>query len=224
LYSKQCCNDGGVTTALKPTRADLRLFMRKQTEREEKRKQKETVTIHNYTFGKRKGIFWERKREVWKASACYLREGKLGRAQRQDLIFFLGKESVIMHNLQICVLNCFSSMGSRNRILLKHVSILLVFFLSLSCCSTSETLTPSLLNLVVSNTTLLHRNFTALSEFRMINRRILSDCSASNPSLKVNVLSNSTLSDEEFVTVTVTGVSNPSDGDWVAMISPSNSE
>ncbi|XP_027909131.1 probable inactive purple acid phosphatase 27 isoform X2 [Vigna unguiculata] len=129
-----------------------------------------------------------------------------------------------MHNLQICVLNCFSSMGSRNRILLKHVSILLVFFLSLSCCSTSETLTPSLLNLVVSNTTLLHRNFTALSEFRMINRRILSDCSASNPSLKVNVLSNSTLSDEEFVTVTVTGVSNPSDGDWVAMISPSNSD
>ncbi|KOM51211.1 hypothetical protein LR48_Vigan08g203800 [Vigna angularis] len=58
----------------------------------------------------------------------------------------------------------------------------------------------------------------------MINRRILNDCSASNPFLEVNVDSNSTLSDDEFVRVTVTGVSNPSDGDWVAMISPSNSD
>ncbi|XP_014522753.1 probable inactive purple acid phosphatase 27 [Vigna radiata var. radiata] len=122
-----------------------------------------------------------------------------------------------MHNLQICV----SSMEFCNRIILKHVSILLVIFLS---CSTSKTVTPSLLDLVVTNTTVLHRNFTALSEFRMINRRILKDCSASNPFLKVNVDSNSTLSDDEFVRVTVTGVSNPSDGDWVAMISPSNSD
>ncbi|CAJ1934157.1 unnamed protein product [Sphenostylis stenocarpa] len=83
---------------------------------------------------------------------------------------------------------------------------------------------PSLLDIVIANTTVLHRNFTALSEFRMVNRRILGDCSASNPFLEVNVISNSSLSDDEFVTVTVTGVANPSDGDWVAMISPSNSE
>ncbi|RDX78945.1 hypothetical protein CR513_40697 [Mucuna pruriens] len=106
---------------------------------------------------------------------------------------------------------------------LKHVSILLVSFLSLSC-SSFETLSPSVLDLVVINTTILHRNFTAISEFRMINRRILNDCSALNPSVKINVSSNSSLSDNEFVTVTVTGVSNPSDGDWVAMISPSTSD
>ncbi|OIW08782.1 hypothetical protein TanjilG_16363 [Lupinus angustifolius] len=71
----------------------------------------------------------------------------------------------------------------------------------------------------------MHRNFTALSDFRLINRRILNDCSASNPSLKINIISStsSTLSDDEFVTVTVTGVSKPSNDHWVAMISPSNS-
>ncbi|XP_061353586.1 probable inactive purple acid phosphatase 27 [Gastrolobium bilobum] len=112
-----------------------------------------------------------------------------------------------------------STMESCNWVL-KHVSILLVFFLS---SSTSATPTSSLLNHVIANTTALHRNFTAVSDFRMINRRILKDCSASMSSVKVNVTSNSSLSDDEFVTVTVTGVSNPSDGDWVAMISPSNS-
>lgn len=117
--------------------------------------------------------------------------------------------------------SCYS-MESCNWVL-KHVSILLALFLSLSC-STSQTLTPSLLDLVITNTTVLHRNFTAVSEFRLINRRILKDCSASNPFVKVNVTSNSTLSDDEFVTVTVSGVSNPSNGDWVAMISPSTSD
>jgi hypothetical protein len=80
------------------------------------------------------------------------------------------------------------------------------------------------LNLVVSHTKALHQNFTALSDFRLINRRILKDCSSSNPYVKVNISSNSGLSDNEFVTVTVTGVSRPRDGDWVAMISPSNSK
>jgi len=70
----------------------------------------------------------------------------------------------------------------------------------------------------------MHLNFTAISEFRTINRKILSDCSASNPFISVHVTSNSTLSDEGFVTVTVTGVSNPSKYDWVAMISPIDSE
>ncbi|CAL0304352.1 unnamed protein product [Lupinus luteus] len=70
----------------------------------------------------------------------------------------------------------------------------------------------------------MHRNFTAVSDFRLINRRIVNDCSASSPSLQINIISStSTLSDNEFVTVTVTGVSKPSNDDWVAMISPSNS-
>lgn len=78
---------------------------------------------------------------------------------------------------------------------------------------------------MVNHTKALHRNFTALSDFRLINRRILKDCSASNPRVKVKISSNSRLLlDEEFVTVTVSGVSNPSDHDWVAMISPSNSK
>ncbi|KAK7263945.1 hypothetical protein RJT34_31544 [Clitoria ternatea] len=103
----------------------------------------------------------------------------------------------------------------------KYVSILLVFFLNLS---SSSTLTPSLLDAVVTNTTVLHRNFTAVSQFRLINRQILKDCSASNPFLTLNVTSNSPLSDDTFITVTATAVSNPSDGDWVAMISPSDSD
>ncbi|RDX65525.1 putative inactive purple acid phosphatase 27, partial [Mucuna pruriens] len=106
---------------------------------------------------------------------------------------------------------------------LKHVSILLVFFISLSF-SSFETLNPSLLDVVVSNTTVLHRNFTAISEFRMINRLMLNNCSVLNPFVKVKVSSNSSLSDDQFVTVTVTDVINPSHGDWVAMISPSTSD
>ncbi|XP_014521523.1 nucleotide pyrophosphatase/phosphodiesterase-like [Vigna radiata var. radiata] len=106
---------------------------------------------------------------------------------------------------------------------LKYVSVLLIFLLSLHF-STSETLSPSLLHRVITDTKVLHSNFTAISEFRTINRKILADCSASNPFIRVNVTSNSSLSDDGFVTVTVTGVSKPSDNDWVAMISPSNSD
>ncbi|KAI5389863.1 hypothetical protein KIW84_075244 [Lathyrus oleraceus] len=97
--------------------------------------------------------------------------------------------------------------------ILKHVSILLFFFLTPSFSST--------LDHVVTHTKSLHQNFTALSDFRLINRRILKDCSSNY--LKINVSSNASLLDEQFVTVTVTGVSKPRDGDWVAMISPSNS-
>ncbi|KAK7341162.1 hypothetical protein VNO80_24087 [Phaseolus coccineus] len=115
-----------------------------------------------------------------------------------------------------------SSMESCNWVL-KYVSILLVFSIRLSC-STSETFNPSLLERVTNDTKVLHRNFTAISEFRMINRKILSDCSASNPFISVNVTSNCSLSDEGFVTVTVSGVSTPSKYDWVAMVSPTTSD
>ena len=88
----------------------------------------------------------------------------------------------------------------------------------------STTFTSLPLDLTVKHTKTLHQNFTALSDFRLINRRILNDCSLLSPYLKINISSNSKLLDEEFVTVTVTGVSKPRDGDWVAMISPSNSK
>ncbi|KAK7258190.1 hypothetical protein RIF29_32705 [Crotalaria pallida] len=119
---------------------------------------------------------------------------------------------------------------------LKYVPfMLLVFFLSsFSTYSTPATTTTttttssssySSLEVVISNTTAMHRNFTAISDFRLINRQSLKDCSASSPSLQINVTSSSKsgLLDDEFVTVTVSGVSTPSNDDWVAMISPSNS-
>ncbi|KAJ6428114.1 hypothetical protein OIU84_023521 [Salix udensis] len=64
----------------------------------------------------------------------------------------------------------------------------------------------------------------AISSFRVVNRRNLIQCPDANPYLRINVSSkNSPLSHDEFVNVTVSGVFHPSDGDWVAMISPSDS-
>ncbi|OIV99663.1 hypothetical protein TanjilG_17473 [Lupinus angustifolius] len=110
---------------------------------------------------------------------------------------------------------------------LKYASILLVLFYR-SSSSTYATpissFSPSPLELVIMNTTSLHQSYTALSDFRLINRRFLETCSAPSSSVQINISSSkSTLSNDEFVTVTVTGVKNPSEGDWVAMISPSNS-
>ncbi|CAL0329407.1 unnamed protein product [Lupinus luteus] len=77
---------------------------------------------------------------------------------------------------------------------------------------------------MIMNTTSMHHSYTALSDFRLINRRLLERCYAPSSSAQINISSSkSTLSNDEFVTVTVTGVKNPSESDWVAMISPSNS-
>ncbi|KAG8388806.1 hypothetical protein BUALT_Bualt02G0163400 [Buddleja alternifolia] len=68
------------------------------------------------------------------------------------------------------------------------------------------------------------RNHTAISEFRMLNRRHLLNCPVTNRYLQLNISSvGSTLSDDEYVTVNVTGVLFPSSRYWVAMISPSHS-
>ncbi|KAM7265438.1 hypothetical protein ACFE04_003121 [Oxalis oulophora] len=94
--------------------------------------------------------------------------------------------------------------------------ILLILFL---CCSTSlSTLTRNI-------STFDHlKNYTAISDFRLINRRSLIHCLDPNPYLQINITSSgSTLSDDEFVTVSVSGVVVPEKGDWVAMISPSDS-
>ncbi|XP_057784787.1 probable inactive purple acid phosphatase 27 isoform X2 [Salvia miltiorrhiza] len=68
------------------------------------------------------------------------------------------------------------------------------------------------------------RKHTSISEFRLLNRRQLLDCPDPNPYLEVNVTSNPRLSDDEYVTVNITGVLLPSENDWVAMISPSHSD
>lgn len=68
-------------------------------------------------------------------------------------------------------------------------------------------------------------NHTAISDFRMINRKSLGDCPDPNPYIRINVSSaNAKLSDDQFVTVTISGVLVPAASDWVAMISPANSE
>ncbi|CAN1190486.1 Probable inactive purple acid phosphatase 27 [Linum perenne] len=94
----------------------------------------------------------------------------------------------------------------------------------LLCPSTS---TAYVLHPVVARSLLEHRNHTGISPFSVLNRRSLGQCPDPNPYLEVTVsLSNGdqTLSDEEFVTVTVSGVLVPSELDWVAMISPSDSD
>ncbi|XP_028089671.1 probable inactive purple acid phosphatase 27 [Camellia sinensis] len=93
------------------------------------------------------------------------------------------------------------------------------YFSSSSSSSSSSSLLP-----LIINSTHEFRNYTAISEFRVLNRRVLGQCPDPNPYLQINVSSNSDLSDDEFVTVTVSGVLVPGVSDWVAMISPSTSD
>ncbi|CAI9765012.1 unnamed protein product [Fraxinus pennsylvanica] len=70
--------------------------------------------------------------------------------------------------------------------------------------------------------TAAHHNYTAISEFRVLNRKLLKDCPDPNPYLQITTSSINKLSDEGYITVNVTGVLLPSTTDWVAMISPSH--
>ncbi|KAJ0095953.1 hypothetical protein Patl1_17051 [Pistacia atlantica] len=108
------------------------------------------------------------------------------------------------------------SIVSSNRVFLKLLCFFLVLFFPGFC--------SSLLHPFVANSVYEHRNHTAISAFRVLNRRVLTDCPDPNPYLQVNVSKSSDLSDEEFVTVTVSGVLLPAESDWVAMISPSNAD
>ncbi|KAJ4778500.1 Purple acid phosphatase [Rhynchospora pubera] len=62
-----------------------------------------------------------------------------------------------------------------------------------------------------------------VSEFRLINRRELTNCLDPNPYLSITTNVSSTLSNEAYVTVTVGGVLVPDSSDWIGMISPSDS-
>ncbi|GLT92891.1 hypothetical protein SLE2022_107030 [Rubroshorea leprosula] len=98
--------------------------------------------------------------------------------------------------------------------------ILFPFFLAfLSSSSSSSSLHP-----LVLHSTFMHQNYTAISDFRVLNRRALFDCIDANPFLQISVNSSSKLSDNQFVEVTVSGVLVPSKDDWIAMISPSSSD
>ncbi|KAK6234430.1 hypothetical protein QUC31_006836 [Theobroma cacao] len=103
------------------------------------------------------------------------------------------------------------------RVFNKFSFLLLISFLAFPSSSSFK------LHPLVANSTFLHRNYTAVSDFRVLNRRTLIECPDPNPYLQINVTSDADLSDDEFVTVNVSGVMVPSEGDWVAMISPSYS-
>uniref|UniRef100_A0A166HZH3 Purple acid phosphatase n=1 Tax=Daucus carota subsp. sativus TaxID=79200 RepID=A0A166HZH3_DAUCS len=100
-------------------------------------------------------------------------------------------------------------------IFLSNIFVLLCLF------STSSSQSPPRVdNLTKSE----FANHTAISDFRTINRRSLEECPDPNPYLQIAVSSrNSKLADDEFVTVTITGVLLPSESDWVAMVSPAHS-
>lgn len=102
------------------------------------------------------------------------------------------------------------------RVLLVILSIFLLYVANIAASS-------SLPERLLRSTAEL-RNHTAVSEFRLLNRRQLIECPNANPYLKVSITSNHSLSDDEYVTVNITGVFVPSTRDWVAMISPSQSE
>lgn len=96
-----------------------------------------------------------------------------------------------------------------------HV-IIWVVSVSVSCCCCQHHVVHSTEHL---------QEFTGISDFKILNRRVLLECPDPNPYLQINISSSSgTLSDEENVTVNVTGVLVPADSDWVGMISPSDSE
>ncbi|XP_009765790.1 probable inactive purple acid phosphatase 27 [Nicotiana sylvestris] len=104
-----------------------------------------------------------------------------------------------------------------------YKTILFTLFVLLTSASSSSSSTYYLSNIVV-NSTAEFINHTAISEFRILNRRVLAKCPDPNPYLSITTASNSSLSDEGFVTVHVSGVLLPSKGDWVGMISPSYSD
>lgn len=99
----------------------------------------------------------------------------------------------------------------------RHIIIIWVVSVLLSCCSCQHHVVHSTEHL---------KGFTGISDFKILNRRVLLECPDPNPYLQINISSSSgtTLSDEEYVTVNVTGVLVPADSDWVGMISPSDSE
>ncbi|XP_030449227.1 probable inactive purple acid phosphatase 27 [Syzygium oleosum] len=103
------------------------------------------------------------------------------------------------------------------------LSITIILFASISS-SLSSPLSPSNLHPLVVDSMLEHLNYTAISEFRLLNRRRILECPDPNPFLQINVSGNATIGNEEYLTVNVTGVLVPSDSDWVAMISPSGAK
>ncbi|XP_071937554.1 probable inactive purple acid phosphatase 27 [Coffea arabica] len=95
-----------------------------------------------------------------------------------------------------------------------------IIFLGFSSSSSSSS--SHLSSRELGDITFEYRNYTAIHEFRLLNRKRSIFCPDPNPYLQINISSNPLLSDDEFVTVNVSGVLLPAESDWVAMISPSH--
>ncbi|KAK6933880.1 Purple acid phosphatase, N-terminal [Dillenia turbinata] len=106
---------------------------------------------------------------------------------------------------------------------LKFLLLIISSLLTYASCSSSDSyhLYPH----TIVNSSVVFQNYTAISDFRLLNRRKLVECPDPNPYLQINFSTDPQgFSDEEFVTVTVSGVLLPADSDWVGMISPSHSD
>lgn len=83
---------------------------------------------------------------------------------------------------------------------------------------------PPLSHMNLIDTMDVLQNYTAISDFRLLNRRKLGTCLNPNPYIQINVDTKSALADDQMITVTVSGVLRPSKSDWVGMISPSHAD
>ncbi|XP_071718869.1 nucleotide pyrophosphatase/phosphodiesterase-like [Rutidosis leptorrhynchoides] len=98
-----------------------------------------------------------------------------------------------------------------------------LLFMFLFTCTVIDFVSSSSLHMAFENSMTELGNYTALSDFRLVNRRNLKICRDAGPYVHVSASLTSDLSDEQYVMVNVTGVIKPSESDWVAMISPSHS-
>ncbi|KAL3719137.1 hypothetical protein ACJRO7_004137 [Eucalyptus globulus] len=83
------------------------------------------------------------------------------------------------------------------QIAIVSIPIILFTCISSSSSSLSSSLSPSNLHPLVVDSVLEHLNYTAISEFRLLNRRRILECSDGNPYLKINVSGNATMGDED---------------------------
>ncbi|KAL9273356.1 putative inactive purple acid phosphatase 27 [Drosera capensis] len=73
------------------------------------------------------------------------------------------------------------------------------------------------------NRTDIYNNHTLISQFRTLNRRPLKECHGASPYVKISTSQVSAISDDQNITVTVSGILKPTEHEWIAMISPSHS-
>ncbi|XP_071720612.1 nucleotide pyrophosphatase/phosphodiesterase-like isoform X2 [Rutidosis leptorrhynchoides] len=97
--------------------------------------------------------------------------------------------------------------------------IFLSFFVSFLHHTSTSPVSPNLLPINLLDG---FQNYTAISEFRLLNRRKLGACLDPNPYVKIHVNANSKLGNDQMIKVTVSGVLFPSENDWVGIISPSH--